>query len=93
LVRQERYLSTFLAFFLVAFILDVYSRRLLGWSMSNNLRTGLVVDALERAFGGEDPLRGLFIIRTVEHSTKRSLLASGSKKQVSCPLWVGRDRL
>jgi transposase InsO family protein len=81
------------AFFLVAFILDVCSMRMVGWSMSNNLRTGLVVEALEKAFRGEDPLRGLFIIRIVEHGTQRSLLASGSKRQVSCRPWVGRDRL
>lgn len=31
----------------LAFVLDVYSRRIVGWSMASHLRTKLVVDALE----------------------------------------------
>jgi putative transposase len=33
----------------LSFILDTYSRRVVGWSMVNNLRTDLVVDAVNTA--------------------------------------------
>ena len=41
----------------LSFILDVYSRRVVGWSISNNLRTELVVDALA-GFGNGRPCDG-----------------------------------
>ena len=33
----------------LAFILDVYSRRIVGWQIATHMRTELVVDALEMA--------------------------------------------
>jgi putative transposase len=46
-------------FMYLSFILDVYSRRVVGWSMSDNLRTELVVDALEMALWRRRPSPGL----------------------------------
>ncbi len=43
------YLRTDEGFLHLAFVLDVYSRRIVGWSMASHLRTELVVDALEMA--------------------------------------------
>jgi transposase InsO family protein len=43
----------------LAFILDVYSRMVVGWSMTNHLRTELVVDALEMALWRRKPDVGL----------------------------------
>jgi putative transposase len=43
------YVGTQEGFLYLAFILDVYSRRVVGWSMATHLRTELVVDALEMA--------------------------------------------
>ena len=39
----------------LAFILDVYSRMVVGWSMTNHLSTELVVDALEMALWRRKP--------------------------------------
>ena len=33
----------------VAFVIDVYARRIVGWRVSDSLRTGLALDALEQA--------------------------------------------
>ena len=33
----------------MVYILDTYSRRIVGWSMDSHMRTELVVDALEMA--------------------------------------------
>jgi putative transposase len=43
----------------LAFILDVYSRKVVGWSMASHLRTELVVDALEMALWRRRPDAGL----------------------------------
>jgi putative transposase len=48
------YVHTQEGFLYLAFILDVYSRKVVGWSMANHLRTELVVDALEMALSGEE---------------------------------------
>jgi transposase InsO family protein len=67
----------------LSFILDVYSRRVVGWSISNNLRTELVVNALEMALWRRRPSSGL-----IHHSdrgsqyTALSFGKSDSKKQV-----------
>ena len=36
-------------------ILDAWSRKIVGWSMANHLRTELVLDALEMAIGQRRP--------------------------------------
>ena len=49
------YLSTREGFAYLAFILDVYSRRVVGWSMAHHLRAELVIDALEMALRRGEP--------------------------------------
>jgi putative transposase len=39
----------------VAVVLDWFSRRIVGWSMAEHLRTELVLDALDMASGTADP--------------------------------------
>lgn len=47
------------AFLYLAFILDVYSRKVVGRSMATHLRVELVVDALEMALWRRSPDDGL----------------------------------
>jgi putative transposase len=46
-------------FMYLAFVLDAYSRRLVGWAMESHLRTELVTDALEMALWRRQPAPGL----------------------------------
>ncbi len=39
----------------VAFVIDVYARRILGWRVSSHMRTDFVVDALEQALYARRP--------------------------------------
>jgi putative transposase len=48
-VADITYLRTFVGFCYLAFILDVFSRRIVGWQIATHMRTGLVMDALEMA--------------------------------------------
>ena len=41
--------ATWAGFIYVAFVIDVYARRIVGWRVSNSLRTNLAFDALEQA--------------------------------------------
>jgi len=59
------YLKTDEGFLYLAFVLDVYSRRIVGWSMATHLRAELVVDALEMAVWRRKPAAGL-----VHHSDR-----------------------
>lgn len=59
------YVRTDEGFLHLAFVLDVYSRRIVGWSMAGHTRTELVVDALEMAVWRRKPEAGL-----VHHSDR-----------------------
>jgi putative transposase len=43
------YVATCSGFSYVAFVIDVFSRRIVGWRVSSSLRTDLALDALEMA--------------------------------------------
>jgi putative transposase len=53
------YVDTEEGFLYLAFVLDAYSRRLVGWAMESHLRTELVVDALQMAVWRRKPAPGL----------------------------------
>jgi transposase InsO family protein len=43
------YVATWRGFVYVAFVIDVFARRIIGWRVSSSLRTDFVLDALEQA--------------------------------------------
>jgi putative transposase len=55
------YVPTREGFLYLAFILDTYSRKVVGWSMAPHMRTELVVDALEMAVWRRRPVAGLLV--------------------------------
>ena len=58
-VADITYLRTWNGFVYLAFILDCYSRTIVGWQLATHLRTDLVLDALEMANGLRQPGEGL----------------------------------
>jgi transposase InsO family protein len=48
-VSDLTYVATWRGFVYVAFVIDVFARRIVGWRASTSLRTDLVLDALEQA--------------------------------------------
>ena len=48
-VADITFVATWTGFVYVAFVIDVYARRIVGWRVANSLRTDLVLDALEQA--------------------------------------------
>ena len=49
------YVPTWSGFAYVAFVVDAFSRFIVGWRVSNSLRTGLALDALEQALWARRP--------------------------------------
>jgi transposase InsO family protein len=48
-VADITYVATWLGFVYVAFVVDVFSRAIVGWRVSSSLRSDLALDALEQA--------------------------------------------
>ncbi len=48
-VADYTYVSTWSGMVYVAFVIDAYARRILGWRASTSMRTDLVLDAIEQA--------------------------------------------
>jgi putative transposase len=70
-VADITYLRTWNGFCYLAFILDCYSRTIVGWQLASHLRTELVLDALEMANGLRRPDPGL-----IAHSDRGSQYTS-----------------
>lgn len=58
-VADITYVATWSGFVYVAFVIDVYSRYIVGWRVSQSLETSLVLDALEQAIWLRKPEKGL----------------------------------
>ena len=58
-VSDFTYVATWAGFVYVAFVIDVFARRIVGWRVSASMRTDFVLDALEQAIcerGGARPV-------------------------------------
>jgi transposase InsO family protein len=56
-VSDFTYVSTWAGFVYVAFVIDVFARRIVGWKVSASARTDFVLDALEQALHDRRPAR------------------------------------
>jgi len=54
-VADITFVPTAAGFLFLAVVLDAWSRKIVGWSMANHLRTELVLDALDMAIGQRRP--------------------------------------
>ena len=54
-IADITYVRTWAGFLYLAVVLDVFSRKVVGWAMANHLRTELVLEALNMAIGQRRP--------------------------------------
>lgn len=54
-VSDFTYVSTWQGWLYVAFVIDVYARRIVGWRVSSSMHTDFVLDALEQALYARQP--------------------------------------
>lgn len=57
-VSDFTYVATWSGFVYVAFVIDVYARRIVGWRASRTATAGFVLDALEQALHARCPIDG-----------------------------------
>ncbi|MBV8575896.1 MAG: IS3 family transposase [Acetobacteraceae bacterium] len=57
-VSDFTYVSTWTGFVYVAFVIDAFARRIVGWRVSRTAHAGFVLDALEQALHARRPVRG-----------------------------------
>lgn len=57
-VADFSYVRTWSGFVYVAFIIDAFARRIVGWRVSRSMHTDFVLDALEQALHDRRPIRG-----------------------------------
>ncbi|WP_404850133.1 IS3 family transposase [Enterobacter ludwigii] len=69
-VADFNYVSTWQGFVYVAFIIDVFAGRIVGWRVSSSMETTFVLDALEQALWARRPSG------TIHHSDKGSQYVS-----------------
>ena len=94
-VADLTYVSTWSGWVYVAFVVDAYARRILGWRTATTMTTGVVLDALEQAIWtrrreGHADLSGL-----VHHNDRGSQYTSirfGEQARRSRHRTVGRHR-
>jgi transposase InsO family protein len=85
-VSDFTYVATWAGFVYVAFVIDAYARRIVGWRVSRRAHAGFVLDALEQALHDRQPVHrgGL-----VHHSDRGS--QSGLKRSSQQPEQGGCD--
>jgi putative transposase len=71
-VSDFTYVATWQGFVYVAFVIDVFARRIVGWRVSRTAHAGFVLDALEQALHERRPTRG----GLTHHSDKGSQYVS-----------------
>lgn len=70
-VADITYVRTWEGWLYLSFVLDTYSRRIVGWSMANYMKTELVLDAVNMAIYNRRPEPGL-----IHHSDRGSQYTS-----------------
>jgi putative transposase len=76
-VADITYIATAEGWLYLACIMDLASRRIVGWSMSERLQADLVCQALKSAYGQRQPSAGLIM-----HSDRGSQYASDTHRQL-----------
>lgn len=75
-VADITYVPTLSGFLFVAIVLDVFSRRVVGWAMATHLRTELVLDALDMAIHQRQPVN---VIHHSDQGTQYTSIAFGQR--------------
>ena len=75
-VADITYIPTWAGFLYLAVVLDVFSRRIVGWAMANHLRTELILEALDMALERRRPTD---VIHHSDQGCQYTSIAFGSR--------------
>jgi putative transposase len=85
-VADITYLRTWEGWLYLAAVQDAFSRRIVGWSMADHMRSDLVVDALQMAIARRQPEAGL-----IHHSDQGSQFVSLAFGQAAAKAGIARS--
>ena len=88
-VSDFTYVSTWQGWQYVAFVIDVYARRIVGWRVSSAMRTDFVLDALEQALYDRQPDQNALIHHSDRGSQYVSILYTERLAQAGIEPSVG----
>ena len=88
-VMVASYIPTWAGFLYLAVVLDVFSRRVIGWSMANHLRTRLVLDALDMALWQRRPNA---VVHHSDQGSQYTSIAFGNRCRVAAGLDRAREQ-
>ena len=77
-VADFTYVASWVGFVYVAFVIDVFARRIIGWRVARSMQTELVLDALEQALWARAGAQGV-----IHHSDRGSEKLSRPLKAVA----------
>nr|WP_276330291.1 DDE-type integrase/transposase/recombinase [Eoetvoesiella caeni] len=86
-VADFTYVSTWQGWLYVAFIIDAYAKRIVGWRASSSMTTDFVLDALEQAVYDRRPSQADGLIH---HSDRGSQPSSASVQSVESSASAGQ---
>ena len=69
-VADLTYVATWRGFVYVAFVIDTFARRIVGWRVSNSLQTDIALDALEQALWTRQINRETGLIHHSDHGSQ-----------------------
>jgi putative transposase len=81
-VADLSYLRCWEGLVFFSFVIDAYSRKVVGWQLASHMRTTLVLDALRMALGRRGPGADVAL---VHHSDRGSQAGLNRSSQQCCP--------
>ncbi len=81
-VSDFTYVATWAGFVYVAFVIDVFARRIVGWRVSSSLRTDFMLDALEQAIYARGGARPAGLVHHSDQGTQLGFKVSSQHRVV-----------
>jgi transposase InsO family protein len=91
-VSDFTYVSTWQGWLYVAFVIDVFARRIVGWRVSSSMRTDFVLDALEQALYARQPERDGTLVCHSDRGSQGGFNRS-SQHRIAARILGSRSRL
>ena len=89
-VSDFTYVATWTGFVYVAFVIDTYARRIVGWRVSRTAHASFVLDALEQPLHDRRPVQGSRLVHHSDRGRSRRI-SSGRRNYDLCRL-IGENR-
>ena len=89
-VSDFTYVATWVGFVYVAFVIDAYARRIVGWRVSRTAHASFVLDALEQALHARRPVQGGGLVHHSDRGVQGGF--KWSSQQLCAPILAARQR-